>query len=41
MELTPFINQLVKRQKSLKNKVKNTGSAIAGDVEALRQSETT
>lgn len=35
--LTPFVNQLVKRQKSLKTKVKNTGSAIAGDVEALRQ----
>lgn len=35
--LTPFINKIVKKQKSLKNKVKNTGSAIAGDVEALRQ----
>ena len=35
--LTPFVNQLVKRQKSLKTKVKNTGSAISGDVEALRQ----
>ena len=35
--LTPFINKLVKKQKTLKNKVKNTGSAIAGDVEALRQ----
>lgn len=35
--LTPFINKIVKKQKSLKNKVKNTGSAISGDVEALRQ----
>lgn len=35
--LTPFVNQLVKRQKSLKTKVKNTGLAISGDVEALRQ----
>ena len=35
--LTPFINKIVKKQKSLKNKVKNTGSAFAGDVEALRQ----
>lgn len=35
--LTPFINKIVKKQKTLKNKVKNTGSAIAGDVEALRQ----
>ena len=35
--LTPFINKIVKKQKTLKTKVKNTGSAIAGDVEALRQ----
>lgn len=36
-KLSPFINNLVKKQKSLKTKVKNTGSAISGDVEALRQ----
>ena len=35
--LTPFINKIAKKQKSLKNKVKNTGLAISGDVEALRQ----
>lgn len=36
-KLTPFINKIAKKQKSLKTKVKNTGSAISGDVEALRQ----